>query len=445
MRIPKKHDTVFTVVVAFASAMGVQATTYDPNWREFVGTQLVQIVELYSDLLGSSLVSRIEHALEKAAVGETRRNGTYPPDDNLILAYSNPSLMRCLTVGWIGARRNNSVFIDFANEQGSLLLELFKSNGSNTLGEYNAPTYYGMDVWALAANIAYGPKNATMTTNAEYILKELWKDVAEHYNPYLRNMAGPYDRAYTRDMTTHSAVLSLWWWAMFGRDYGGQPPLGDIDLLYDVTQGAAIALVSDTVLKYISNDTAAALQATGRWTGERFLTKTIRESLDTDVTRVATSWLSAEVMIGGITLSDVVNRGQQFVPAIVHWASDPVKEPHPYVGFFSLYPSASTITAVAGPNSLELAYPNTTQSGTDIFTFAVSGIPPGWTLSGKRITGLEDLPCLNVDIFAPDLVRLPVAASEVLLEDHFYYNVSYAVPKKFEGVPTVKMLFKYTC
>ncbi|ROW09312.1 hypothetical protein VPNG_05844 [Cytospora leucostoma] len=420
-------------------------TTYDPNWREFVGTQLVQIAGLYSDLLGSSLIRRIEDALEKAAVGEMRRNGTYPPGDNLILAYSNPSLMRCLTVGWIGARRNNSAFIDFANEKGRLLLELFKLNGSNTLGEYNAPTYYGIDVWALAANIAYGSKNATMTTNAEYILAELWKDIAEHYNPYLRNMADPYDRAYTRDMTTHSAVLSLWWWAMFGRDYGGQPPLGDNDLMYDATQGAAIALVSDIVLKYISIDTAAALQAKGKWTGERFLKKTIRESLKRDITRVATSWLSAEVMIGGMSLAETVNRGEQFVPAIVHWASDPVKEPHLYVGFFSLYPSASTITAVAGPNPLALAYPNTTQSGTDIFTFAVSGIPPGWTLSGRRITGLEDLPCLSVDVFAPGLIRLPVAASEVLLEDHYYYNVSFAVPKGFEGVPTVKMLFEYTC
>ncbi|KUI70719.1 hypothetical protein VM1G_06355 [Cytospora mali] len=419
--------------------------TYDPNWREFVGTQLIQVIELYSNLLGSDLITRIEDALETAALGEIRRNGTYPPGDNLILSYSNPCLMRCLTVGWIGARRNNSVFIGFANEQGDLLLELFRANGSNTLGEYNAPTYYGMDVWALASNIAYGPKIATMTTNAQYILTELWKDIAEHYNPYLRNMAGPYDRAYTRDMTAHSAVLSLWWWGMFGREYGGQPPLGESDLLYDVTQGAAIALVSDVVLKYISNDTSTSLRATGKWMGERFLNKTVRESLDTDVLRVATSWLSAEVMIGGMSLAETVNRGGQFVPAIVHWASDPEKKPYPYVGFFSLYPSASTVTAIAGPNSLTVSYPDVTQDGTQLFTFAVSGIPPGLTFSGKQIAGLEDLPCLSVNISAPGLLRLPVTASMDLLEDHYYYNVSYAVPSGFHGIPTVDMSFRYIC
>lgn len=410
-----------------------------------IRTQLVQIVELYSDILGEDLVSRIEDAVEISAVGEMRRNGTYPEDDNLVLAYSNPSLMRCLTVGWIGARRNNATFINFANEQGAQLLELFKANGSNTLGEFNAPTYYGMDIWALAANIAYGPKNATMTTNAEYILTELWDDIAAHYNPYLRNLAGPYDRAYTRDMTVHSAVLSLWWWGLFGREYGGQPPLGDVDLLYDVAQGAALAQLMDTAAQYISNETAAALKATGTWTGSRLLNKTIRSSLDTDVLRVATSYVSAEVMVGGVTVAEDVNRGAQFVPAIVHWAADPQRTPSPGVGFFSLYPSASTIDAVAGERSLTVSYPNATQEGTGIFTFAVSGIPFNWTLSGKLVEGLETLPCLSVAVNAPGLEKLPVTASTDTLEDHYYYNVSYAVPAGFQGTPTVRMTFEYTC
>lgn len=408
-------------------------------------TQLVQVIELYGELLGNDLVSRIEDALELAAVGELRRNGSYPAGDNLVLAYSNPALMRCLTVGWIGARRSNSTFTNFANEQGRLLLELFKANGSNTLGEYNAPTYYGMDIWALAANIAYGPDNATLTTNAKYILTEIWKDIADHYNPYLRNLAGPYDRAYTRDMNMHSAVLSLWWWGMYGREYGGQPPLGDPDLLYDISQGAALSLVMDTAASYIPNSTAAALQTTGKWTGTRFLNKTIRSSLDTSVLRTATSWISAEVMIGAQSLAETTNRGVQFVPAIVHWASDPARTTVPYVGFFSLYPSASTIDAVAGEGTLSIRYPNTTQDGADIFTFAVSGIPPKWTLDGKQITSLKELPCLNVNVSAPGLEELPVAASTSTLEDHYYYNVSYVVPIGFQGVPRVDLNIRYTC
>jgi hypothetical protein len=362
----------------------------------------------------------------------------------LILAYSNPGLMRALTVGWIGARRGNQTFIDFANTQGAELLELFGANGSNTLGEYNAPNYYGMDVWALAANIAYGPRNATMTKNAEYILTELWKDVAAHYNPYLGNLAGPYDRAYTRDMTEHSAILSMYWWGMYGREYGPQPPLGEADLLFDVAQGAALSLIMDTVSQFVFPGTATALKAKGIWSGSRLLTKTIRESLDTDTVRVATSWISAPLMIGGQKLAEEVNRGNQFVPAIVHWASDPSHTPYPYNGFFLLYPSASTIDAVASPNHLSVSYPNITQEGTDIFTFALSGIPPSWTLGGKSVTGLEELPCLEVNISAPGLVKQPVTYGSQL-RDHWYYNISYAVPGDFEGVPAVNMSIEYTC
>jgi hypothetical protein len=66
-------------------------------------------VEEFSDLLGESLVARIEDSLEIAAVGSMRRNGSYPEGDNLTPAYSNPALMRAWCVSWIGKRRNNEV------------------------------------------------------------------------------------------------------------------------------------------------------------------------------------------------------------------------------------------------------------------------------------------------------------------------------------------------
>ncbi|EON96205.1 hypothetical protein UCRPA7_8296 [Phaeoacremonium minimum UCRPA7] len=420
--------------------------TYDPNWREFVGTQLVQLVEEFSDLLGNDLVSRIEDALEIAAVGSMRRNGTFPEDDNLTIAYSNPALMRAWYVGWIGARRNNQTFIDFANTQGDLILKLFKSTGSNVLSEYNAPNYYGMDVWALAGNIKYGAKNNSMTTNAQYILTEVWKDVAAHYNSFLGNLAGPYDRAYTRDMTTHSAILSLFWWGMYGHEYGPQPPKMELDLVYDIAQGAALSLLMNTTSSYISADTAAALKAKGAWQGERFIQKKIPDGLSSDEdVRVATSWISSPLMIGAQQVAETKNRGQQFVPAIVQWAGDASHTPYPYVTFFSLYPTASTVDAVAGPRNLTISYPNTTQDGTDIFTFALSDVPPSWTLGkAHTIDGFEELPCLNVTLSAPGLEKQPVVYGSSV-EDHRFYNISYVVPEGFEGVPKVSFEFDYIC
>lgn len=82
-------------------------------------------------------------------------------------------------------------FIKYANDQADTILELFQSTGSNVLSEYNAPTYYGMDTWALAGAIKYAPQNATIVNNAKVMLEDLWADIAAHYNPYLSVMAGP--------------------------------------------------------------------------------------------------------------------------------------------------------------------------------------------------------------------------------------------------------------
>ncbi|KAH9883798.1 hypothetical protein F4778DRAFT_801072 [Xylariomycetidae sp. FL2044] len=418
--------------------------SYDPNWREFIGTQLVQIVEEFGHLLSDELITRIEDSLEAAAVGGMRRNGTYPEDDNLVLAYSNPSIMRALVVGWIGVRRSNQTYIDFAWRQGQDLLALFQKGGQNVLAEYNAPNYYGIDMWALAANVAYGPRDAPMTNNSEIMITEIWKDIAAHYNPYLGNMAGPYDRAYTRDATTHSAIISMFFWGIWGREFGPQPPKGESDLLYDVGQGPALALIMDVVGRSIDEQSAAVLKAKGPWEGTKFVNKTVYDELDANVFRVATSWISSPLMIGAQTVAEEENRGDQFVPAIVHWASDPGHEPYPYNGMLMLYPSASTITAEAGPNRLTMAYPNTTQAGTDIFTLAVTGIPPSWTLGGNRVRGLEDLPCLTVNTTAPGLEMQPITYGS-MLRDHYIYNISYAVPGDFEGVPSIQLDFAYTC
>ncbi|CAI7583749.1 unnamed protein product [Penicillium glandicola] len=421
-------------------------TTYDPNWREFIGTQLVQIVEEFSDLLGKPLVSRIEDSLEIAAVGSMRRNGSYPEGDNLTPAYTNPAIMRAWYVSWIGARRNNQTFIDYANSQGNLIMELFNSTGSNVVSEYNAPTYYGMDTWALAGAIKYGPPGSAMTKNAKAMLKDLWADIAAHYNPYLANMAGPYDRAYTRDLASNSAVIDYFWWGLYGYGVGPQPNKFEADLLYDVSQGTALALVIDVVADHISKGDAEWLQAKGYWDGDRTITKRVPDALGADAeVRVITSWISAPLMIGAQQVNESVSRGQQYVPAIVQWAGDKNHTPHPYMSFFSLYPTASTIDSVAGPNSLEISYPNTTQDGTDIFTFVLAQLPPSWTLTKKKVvSGLENLPCLDVTVTAEGLEKQPVVYGSTVI-DNLVYNISYVVPSGFTSVPKISFEFDYTC
>ena len=227
---------------------------------------------------------------------------------------------------------------------------------------------------------------------------------------------------------------------------GPQPNKLEADLLFDVAQGAALALIMDIVAENISEEDLTWLGSKGHWDGERMITKRVPDALgpDADV-RVTTSWMTAPLMIGAQQVAETVNRGKQYVPAIVQWAGDQSHTPHPYMALFSLYPTASTIDAVAGPNSLDISYPNRTQEGADIFTFVLAQLPPSWTLVEKKvIRGLEDLPCLNLSITAEGLEKQPVVYG-ASVGDSRVYNISYVVPSTFTGVPTVSFKFDYSC
>lgn len=150
-------------------------------------------------------------------------------------------------------------------------------------------------------------------------------------------------------------------------------------------------------------------------------------------------------MVGGQQVAETVNRGEQFVPAIVHWAADSGHTPFPYGAWFSLYPTASTITAIAGAKSLDISYPNTSQAGTDMFQFMIYGIPPKWNLEGNVVDGFENLPCLVANISAPGLQRLPTNYYGNVIYNQYYYNVTYMVPENFTGTPRVSFGLEYSC
>lgn len=203
-----------------------------------------------------------------------------------------------------------------------------------------------------------------------------------------------------------------------------------------------MALVMSTVAQSMPPSVLESL--TRAPTSDRTINKTIRENFDGSGTRYATSWVSRSLMAGGIEQDETTVRSKQFVPAIVHWASDPSHEPYPYNGFFSLYPTASTVKAVATANKLVISYPNATQAGSDSFQFMIVGIPPPWNLAGNVVSGFSHLPCLEVNASAPGLELLPTTYGSTIYS-HYYYNVTYVVPAGFKRIPTVSFDLKYTC
>lgn len=66
-----------------------------------------------------------------------------------------------------------------------------------------------------------------------------WEDISELYNYNLKNLAGPYDRVYHRNMLVDDSIVTLWFWMLLGREVSPVAPLGQSTTLFDGTQGAS--------------------------------------------------------------------------------------------------------------------------------------------------------------------------------------------------------------
>ena len=55
-------------------------------------------------------------------------------------------------------------------------------------------------------------------------------------------------------MVTNSAAIDYFWWRLYGYGTGPQPNKLESDLLFDVSQGASLALVMDVVAEHISKE-----------------------------------------------------------------------------------------------------------------------------------------------------------------------------------------------
>jgi hypothetical protein len=75
--------------------------------------------------------------------------------------------------------------------------KLFKQY--NSFYEYNSPSYYGVDLFALALWRKYGSTEHIQAMGGD-MEATLWRTIAEFYQPDLHNLAGPYDRSYGMDM-----------------------------------------------------------------------------------------------------------------------------------------------------------------------------------------------------------------------------------------------------
>jgi hypothetical protein len=80
----------------------------------------------------------------------------------------------------------------------------------HTFFEFNSPTYYGVDLYGLALWREYGSTQRMRSMGVDMEASLLWNDIADFYQPSLRNISGPYGRSYGMDMESYVAATGLW-------------------------------------------------------------------------------------------------------------------------------------------------------------------------------------------------------------------------------------------
>lgn len=172
---------------------------FDQNWREFIGCDLIIIRSKFKHLLPQKIIADIETGIIHAAKGAFKRN--VAPD------YTNISIMSAFLMEYVGTEFGLDEVKNAGLKKAKDIYKLYQTN--KTFSEYNSPTYYGVTIIGLALwrELAFSKEIQEMGKALE---KEFWHETATFYNPYLKNMPGPYFRAYGMDMTKYFAITGTW-------------------------------------------------------------------------------------------------------------------------------------------------------------------------------------------------------------------------------------------
>jgi len=273
---------------------------YDPNWRQFIGCCWVIILRRDADKLSPALRERLLVSLQLAMDGEIGEKRLKP-------SYSNIALMHAfvaLNTGQLSGRKDLVSLGEYYTRE--VRAEYLRTH---SFSEFNSPTYYGVDLFALGLWRSLGPDEAMRRAGAE-IEDGLWNDIADFYHAGLRNLCGPFDRTYGMDMTHYLSLTGLLLRLELGPELAPLPPLSEhMAHGNDLSAG----FLYPQVPSLIGEDARCLFRAS---VGPRLVSRSLSEG------RRAQAWLGDQVMMGaegGGHLKDVTGPSSQYRPATIHW------------------------------------------------------------------------------------------------------------------------------
>ena len=343
---------------------------YDPNWRQFIGTTFSLVLSDLAEGLDDALLARMEAAVRRAVDGE--------PEGRVPAWYSNIALMKSWLEIEHGTRADRPDVVAAGEALAEEVVRLFDRHGA--FDEFNSPTYYGIDLFALRLWRTRS-SSARLRSWGARLEDALWEDVARFHHAGLRNLAGPWSRSYGMDMCAYAGALGLWVWGALGRDLAPFPdvarPFGHS---HDLFMGGVAALLGAD----IPAGAAAELEA---FSGPRL----VRRVISDEPPRVATAWLEATAMLGAESSGDGWSAWGQYHPVTGHW-----RAPDGSLAWFRLRHRAPVL-AEAGERSLTATCHPHPRHGPQPVVIEVLG--PGLDLDGLR-AGRWSVPGLLAEVVA---------------------------------------------
>ncbi|KAF2463202.1 uncharacterized protein BDR25DRAFT_384993 [Lindgomyces ingoldianus] len=411
--------------------------SWDPNWRGFIGTTFILILEEFPHLIPHEIQEYMLESLYNTSIGDSYRVGGVD-DDNLYPAYSNPSIMRAFVTGWTGRRLNESNMTTAGEIYAKEVIDLFTR--ANTLSEFNSGTYAGVSLFALTLWAKYMPESSSMGQYGGDMIRKTWATLGSLYNANLKNVAGPWDRSYGYDMNRYLSILALQMWTLVGKKnapINAKPyAMGHKD---DFAIGPLVAILAPFHNTLIDNETFNSLLTfPGTHTVQ---TSAFSPPYDT-YPRNITAWMSPYLTIGSETFSENVFGGparssNSFNPAVVQWARNDGT-----VGWLTLHAQVMDLIAVAGEKTLNLTYPS--GNSTSTFTFLVGTN----SRAGKRdVASWADVEGMSVNIsgtidpgYVVSFNGLVGGAGETINNFEFW-NFTYSMPSDSVDIPNVLLKF----
>ncbi|KAJ5001398.1 hypothetical protein K4K48_001490 [Colletotrichum sp. SAR 10_66] len=407
--------------------------SWDPNWRGFIGSNLIVIYEEFRHLISEDVQMLILESMRNNTIGDSYRVGGVD-DDVLYPSYSNPALMRAVASGWTGRMLNDSNMTAAGELYAREILDLFDRN--DTLSEFNSPTYAGVSLYALTMWAKYMPESSLMGQNGARMIEAVWETIGNMYNANLRNIAGPWDRTYGFDMNQYVAILNIYIWSLVGKSQA--PGIDQTWSMAHADDFEYAPLISVLAPYHDALVPKSVIQKLVSFPGEHMYETTAISPPHDLAPRNVTAWLSHNVTIGAESYDEDTLGGPrqdslQWSPAAIQWARNDGS-----IGYVVLHGTEKAMEVKVDPEQLTLAYPRGNVSS--IFTFIVSSNPIG----GKRdVQGFEDLDGINITTTGsvlpdPDISFCGLVGGTCSIIHGFeFWNITYKMPPNTSATPSI--------